>query len=134
MNKFTQFDYLLNAFEDASQSGSPAELDYRGKRQALFAYVRDLEARASQQVPDTADTARLDWIDANGASITQNARMDDEPPKFRVIGDHAWHDTIRGAIDFAIQDAEKRKKWLARSQLSASGQAAPAGRETTAPE
>jgi hypothetical protein len=40
----TQFDYLLNAFERASQADKPAEHNYAGKRKALFAYVRDLEA------------------------------------------------------------------------------------------
>ena len=39
----TQFDYLLNAFEEASQSDDPGEHDYGAKREALFKYVRDLE-------------------------------------------------------------------------------------------
>jgi hypothetical protein len=43
----TQFDYLLNAFERASQSAEPAKNDYAAKRQALFAYVRDLERRSA---------------------------------------------------------------------------------------
>jgi hypothetical protein len=38
-----QFDYLLNAFELASQSDKPAENGYAEKRAALFAYVRSLE-------------------------------------------------------------------------------------------
>jgi hypothetical protein len=41
----TQFDYLLNAFEAASQSKAPAEAGYAAKRQALFDYVRGLEAQ-----------------------------------------------------------------------------------------
>jgi hypothetical protein len=41
----TQFDYLLNAFEHASQSDDPAKLGYSDKRKALIAYVRDLERR-----------------------------------------------------------------------------------------
>jgi hypothetical protein len=44
----TQFDYLLNAFEQASQSDKPAEHGYGEKRRALFAYVRELEARAAE--------------------------------------------------------------------------------------
>jgi len=40
----TQFDYLLNAFEQASQADFPAAHGYRAKREALFAYVRGLEA------------------------------------------------------------------------------------------
>lgn len=50
----TQFDYLLNAFEQASQSDRPADLDYAGKRRALYAYVRDLEKRADAP-PATSD-------------------------------------------------------------------------------
>ena len=42
--EFTQFDYLLNAFELASQSDKPAEHGYGEKRRALYAYVRGLEA------------------------------------------------------------------------------------------
>lgn len=44
-NERTQFDYLLNAFERASQAEQPVLHDYAGKRRALFAYVRDLESR-----------------------------------------------------------------------------------------
>ena len=40
----TQFDYLLNAFERASQAVTPADHGYAEKRRALFAYVRGLEA------------------------------------------------------------------------------------------
>lgn len=43
----TQFDYLLNAMERAAQEAHPAKAGYAGKRKALFAYVRDLEARAA---------------------------------------------------------------------------------------
>ena len=42
----TQFDYLLNAFEHASQATRPAAEGYADKRKALFAYVRGLEAAA----------------------------------------------------------------------------------------
>jgi hypothetical protein len=43
----TEFDYLLNAFEQASQHAEPATVGYAQKRQALFAYVRGLENRPS---------------------------------------------------------------------------------------
>ena len=39
----THFDYLLNAFEAASQSDSPAKEGYSEKRRSLFAYVREIE-------------------------------------------------------------------------------------------
>jgi hypothetical protein len=48
MTNKTQFDYLLNAFERASQSEKPADLDYAGKRKALYAYVRDLESKSER--------------------------------------------------------------------------------------
>ena len=44
--QMTQFDYLLNAFEHASQATRPAAEGYADKRKALFAYVRGLEAAA----------------------------------------------------------------------------------------
>lgn len=40
----TEFDYLLNAFESASQHAEPATQDYAEKRAAVFAYVRKLES------------------------------------------------------------------------------------------
>lgn len=36
------FEYLLNAFEQASQADCPEDHDYAGKRVALFAYVSRL--------------------------------------------------------------------------------------------
>lgn len=45
----TEFDYLLNRVEHASQADSPAEHGYNMHRKALYAYVRDLEQRAAQQ-------------------------------------------------------------------------------------
>lgn len=55
----TEFDYLLNAFEAASQADHPAEHGYGDKREALFAYVRDLERRAHLSAAPTvqAETA-----------------------------------------------------------------------------
>jgi hypothetical protein len=66
MTDQTQFDYLLNAFERASQSDKPADLDYAGKRKALYAYVRGLEGKdqhAQQAVESERDRA-LDFNDA----------------------------------------------------------------------
>ena len=40
----THFDYLLNAFEQASQADNPAKEGYAEKRRALLAYVRELES------------------------------------------------------------------------------------------
>lgn len=47
----THFNYLLNAFERASQADRPVDHGYRDKRLALFAYVRDLESKAAQAQP-----------------------------------------------------------------------------------
>jgi hypothetical protein len=46
----TQFDYLLNAFEQASQSDKPAEHGYANKRKALLDYVRKLEGNTPASV------------------------------------------------------------------------------------
>lgn len=54
--KFTQFDYLLNALELAAQADQPAEHGYGEKRRALYAHVRELERKAAafdaRQTPD----------------------------------------------------------------------------------
>jgi hypothetical protein len=44
--KFTEFDYLLNALQFAAQADNPAKADYAGKRQALLRHVRELERKA----------------------------------------------------------------------------------------
>lgn len=54
----TQFDYLLNALEHAAQSDKPAAEGYGAKRAALFAYVRDLEARATPPSSAAPNLAR----------------------------------------------------------------------------
>jgi hypothetical protein len=41
-----QFDYLLNAFEQASQSNNPSMYGYRDKRAKLLQYVRTLEGKS----------------------------------------------------------------------------------------
>ncbi len=41
----TDFDYLLNRMELASQADEPAKHDYGGHRQALFKHVRNMELR-----------------------------------------------------------------------------------------
>lgn len=56
MTDQTQFDYLLNAFEQASQSDKPADLDYAGKRKALYAYVRGLESERDKVLEEAAQT------------------------------------------------------------------------------
>ncbi len=45
--KNTQFNYLLNAFELATQAAEPAKYGYAEKRRALLAHVRELERKAA---------------------------------------------------------------------------------------
>jgi hypothetical protein len=61
MKERTEFDYLLNRFERASQADKPAEHNYGKHRRELFAYVRDLEARAALVLRSRVDAvlARL---------------------------------------------------------------------------
>jgi len=40
----SEFDYLLNTFERASQADKPADHGYGDKRRTLYAYVRALES------------------------------------------------------------------------------------------
>lgn len=70
-DELTTFDYLLNAFEQASQSGKPVENGYGDKRKALLAHVRSLEAKAL--VHDLARTQALQ----EAAEIADAAREDD---------------------------------------------------------
>lgn len=61
----TPFDYLLNAFEEATRADYPSRLGYAEKRRALYAYVRGLESVAASSSPPesaTTDTQRLDWL------------------------------------------------------------------------
>lgn len=51
----SKFDYLLNAFEAASQSDKPAEHGYGDKRRKLYAYVRDLERCTSPVQADARE-------------------------------------------------------------------------------
>lgn len=51
----THFDYLLNAFEQASQADNPAKEGYAEKRRALIAYVRELESYKQ-------DAERYRWL------------------------------------------------------------------------
>jgi hypothetical protein len=48
--QFSQFIYLLNAFEEASQSDDPARHGYGEKRRKLIEYVERLE-RAVEAEP-----------------------------------------------------------------------------------
>lgn len=56
----TKFDYLLNAFELASQADKPAEHGYAERRRALFAYVRELEeGQAASRLKALQEAAKL---------------------------------------------------------------------------
>ena len=64
----TRFDYLLNAFERASQSDTPALNGYAEKRKALYYFVRSLEAVeiaarevASWHLADEREGCLEDW-------------------------------------------------------------------------
>jgi hypothetical protein len=64
----TKFDYLFNAVMYAAQEPNPAKHDYRGKTLAMFAYVRDLEAKVrllSGAGEDAKDAARYRWLRDN---------------------------------------------------------------------
>jgi hypothetical protein len=66
---FTQFDYLLNSMELAGKQDTPAEHGYGDKRRALYAYVRDLEARsqAEDALPLTLAQQALDALEYHQA-------------------------------------------------------------------
>ena len=55
----SQFDYLLNAFEQASQSEDPFHAQYAEKRTALFEYVWELERKALPPEAEAIETLRF---------------------------------------------------------------------------
>lgn len=57
----SQFIYLLNAFEAASQHDTPAEVGYAAKRKALLEYVEKLESARPEVVQNG-------WNDAIAAA------------------------------------------------------------------
>ena len=52
-DKLSQFDYLLNAMENAAAQEVPAKHEYAAKRQAVLAYVRRLEQELKNLREDT---------------------------------------------------------------------------------
>jgi acyl-CoA-binding protein len=124
MTDQTQFDYLLNDFEQASQSDRPADLDYAGKRKVLYAYVRGLEGKAQQAAESERDRAleeaaahfesshRELWTPAIAEEIralkSQPAQADKEKPTDLEIIDRA-----KEALGWSQQD-----DWLVRPGTS----------------
>lgn len=77
MSNLTEFDYLLNRFERASQAATPAEHGYGEHRRALYAYVRDLEAKvAATPIVDMVPpaTQRDRWMYAQGRLAERDPR------------------------------------------------------------
>jgi hypothetical protein len=68
----TKFDYLFNAVMYAAQEPNPAKHDYRGKTLAMFAYVRDLEAKVRLLSGAGEDAKRLDFLDACNLRLNQH--------------------------------------------------------------
>lgn len=62
----TKFDYLLNAFEHASQADEPSAHGYAANRQALFAYVRGLENRPGIAALNAAQQGTPPGLEACG--------------------------------------------------------------------
>lgn len=104
----TQFDYLLNSFEHASQSDKPAENGYAQKRRALFAYVRELEARpTAEQVRELVmqereraeqDAKRYRWLRGRDSRLLATIAWGASP----VACGYAADD-VDAAIDAAIR-------------------------------
>ena len=97
MTTSTGFDYLLNAFEMASQSDNPALNQYAAKRAALFRYVRGLEA----------DSARLTYLQDGSCSVRAVMDMDPEADVGFVVAPYNDNEmpgrTLREAIDACMR-------------------------------
>lgn len=70
----TQFDYLLNAFEEALASEQPALCGYANKRSALFNYVRKLEVECERLSEENAAIRSLMNSSVN-ALTAENAAL-----------------------------------------------------------
>ena len=91
----THFDYLLNAFEQASQADNPAKEGYAEKRRALLAYVRELESYKQ-------DAERYRWLRDNGDGFEITVREVNED------GGEEWIAGYSGPeLDIAIDTARK---------------------------
>lgn len=64
----TEFIYLLNAFEQASQAAEPFAAGYADKRVALVNFVRDLEAENARYVGLAADLWNIQNVVENAAT------------------------------------------------------------------
>ena len=72
--KNTQFNYLLNAFERASQADRPVDHGYRQKREALIEHVRELERIAQLVVAVHVGPGRIyDFDKLTGAIVAARA-------------------------------------------------------------
>lgn len=108
----SQFIYLLNAFEQASQSDNPSLLDYARKRKALLEHVEKLESArpevgklTDEQIMNAACTA-ADTLDATRVS------------EMRAGGWHATtiFDGDSGLLRFGRLIEQALRSPLARSQ------------------
>ena len=100
--KMTQFDYLLNAFEHASQATRPAAEGYGDKRKALFAYVRGLEAAAP--AVDAQPVAVPEACKALLREVMHNHR-DKESPDYNACEDAQCMWCEEAAVFIAQPDA-----------------------------
>jgi hypothetical protein len=100
--RLTQFDYLLNAMERAGHQKNPSKAGYAGKRAALYAHVRDLEARVAA---GQADADRLAWLAAHAPHeihITDDGTVTVKRWRQRYTTAFAYAGrTLREAIDWA---------------------------------
>jgi hypothetical protein len=119
----TQFDYLLNAFEAASQDDAPADVGYAGKRKALFAYVRDLERRAAAQ---GAEPGTAQWCAKCGEGVTPGMCRRPAPKAGASLTDSQVDRLYANIPPSAQQDARSREAFrrLVRVVESAHGMAA----------
>jgi len=92
----SKFIYLLNAMENAASSDNPAEHNYKGKREAVLAYVRDLEAKA-------ADVAR----DAERYRHIRNPNSN-----FQLLNHGIDEGLALELMDTAIDDAQAKQEAL----------------------
>jgi hypothetical protein len=106
----SQFIYLLNAFEGASQDDAPADVGYAEKRKAVLDYVAKLEADAQRYVPREATPAMIEAARAFRVNLqfgNQGISGPISPFEAREIWERMYEAAIRECEPHAAGDAGK---------------------------
>jgi ribosomal protein L37AE/L43A len=102
--RLTQFDYLLNAFELATQADHPSALSYGDKRRALFDYVRKAEAALDEVTTLRTEFEKAKVMMRDLAEIATERQLAGERLRARV---QQLEQALRGVSECPRQETSK---------------------------